>query len=57
MCCSHCLASSAAVILGGVWAVVPTAFAGGMLETHELDKLGWLLGGQFIALVIGVCVC
>ena len=40
------LASSAAVILGGVWGVVPTAFAGGMLETHELDKLGWLLGGQ-----------
>jgi hypothetical protein len=26
-----------------------------MLETHELDKLGWLLAGQIIALVIGVC--
>jgi hypothetical protein len=49
------LASSAAVILGGVWGAVPTAFAGGMLETYELDKLGWLLGGQIIALVIGVC--
>ena len=49
------LASSVAVILGGVWGAVPTAFAGGMLETHELDKLGWLLGGQIIALVIGVC--
>jgi hypothetical protein len=49
------LASSAAVILGGVWGAVPTAFAGGMLETHELNKLGWLLGGQIVALVIGVC--
>jgi hypothetical protein len=26
-----------------------------MLQTHELDKLGWLLAGQLIALVIGVC--
>ncbi len=49
------LASSAAVMLGGVWGAVPTAFAGGMLETHELGKLGWLLGGQIIALVLGVC--
>jgi hypothetical protein len=49
------LASSAAVILGGVWGAVPTAFAGGMFETHELDKLGWLLVGQIVALVIGVC--
>jgi hypothetical protein len=48
------LASCAAVILGGVWGAVPTAFAGGMFETHELDKLGWLLGGQIFALVIGV---
>ena len=47
------LASSAAVILGGVWAAVPTAFAGEMLETHELGKLGWLLGGQIVALVLG----
>ena len=50
------LSSSAAVILGGVWAVVPTAFAGSLLESHALDKLGWLLAGQFIALVIGMCV-
>ena len=49
------LASCAAVILGGVWGAVPTTFAGGMLETHELDKLGWLLGGQIIALVVGIC--
>jgi hypothetical protein len=49
------MASSAAVILGGVWGAVPTAFAAGMLEAHELDKLGWLLGGQIVALVIGVC--
>jgi hypothetical protein len=48
------LSSSAAVILGGVWIAVPTAFAGWMLQTHELDKLGWLLIGQIIALVIGV---
>ena len=50
------LASSAAVILGGVWAIVPTAFAASLLETHALDKLGWLLTGQFIALVIGACM-
>jgi hypothetical protein len=49
------LASSVAVILGGIWGAVPTAFAGGMLETHELDTLGWLLGGQIVALVIGAC--
>jgi hypothetical protein len=49
------LASSAAVILGGVWGAVPTAFAAGMLQIHELDKLGWLLGGQIVALVIGAC--
>jgi len=50
------LASSVAVIMGGVWAVVPTAFAGSLLESHALDKLGWLLAGQFIALIIGMCV-
>lgn len=49
------LASGAAVILGGIWGAVPTAFAGGMLEMHELDKLGWLLAGQIVALLIGVC--
>ena len=50
------LASSAAVILGCVWAIVPTAFAASLLGTHALDKLGWLLTGQFIALVIGACL-
>jgi hypothetical protein len=48
------LSSSAAVILGAVWGAVPTAFAAGMFQTHELDKLGWLLAGQIVALVIGV---
>ncbi len=50
------LASSAAVILGGVWAIVPTAFAGSLFETNELNKLGWLLAGQLVALMIGACV-
>ena len=35
---------------------MPTAFAASLLETHALDKLGWLLTGQFIALVIGACL-
>jgi len=48
------VASSTAVILGAVWGAVPTVFAAGLLETHELDKLGWLLGGQIVALIIGV---
>jgi hypothetical protein len=50
------LASSAAVILGGIWAIVPTAFAGSLFEMSALNKLGWLLAGQLIALVIGACV-
>jgi hypothetical protein len=50
------LASSSAVILGGIWAIVPTAFAGSLFETNELNKLGWLLAGQLIALTIGACV-
>jgi hypothetical protein len=50
------LASSVAVILGGIWAIVPTAFAGSLLETNALNKLGWLLAGQLIALVIGACM-
>jgi hypothetical protein len=51
------LASSSAVILGAVWGAVPTPFAAGLAETHELGKLGWLLGGQLIALAIGAgCV-
>ncbi len=50
------LASSAAVMLGGVWAIVPTAFAGSLYETNELNKLGWLLAGQLVALVMSACV-
>jgi hypothetical protein len=51
------LASSSAVILGAVWGAVPTPFAAGLAETRELGKLGWLLGGQLIALAIGAgCV-
>ncbi len=49
------LASSSAVILGAVWGAVPTSFAAGLAETHELGKLGWLLGGQIVALVFGAC--
>ena len=49
------LASSSAVILGAVWGAVPTPFAAGLAETHELGKLGWLLGGQIVALAIGAC--
>jgi hypothetical protein len=49
------LASGSAVILGAVWGAVPTPFAAGLAGTHELGKLGWLLGGQIIALVIGAC--
>jgi hypothetical protein len=47
------LASSSAVILGAVWGSVPTPFAAGLAGTHELGKLGWLLGGQIVALAIG----
>jgi hypothetical protein len=49
------LASCSAVILGAVWGAVPTPFAAGLASTHELSKLGWLLGGQFVALAIGAC--
>jgi hypothetical protein len=49
------LASSSAVILGAVWGAVPTPFAAGLAETHELGKLVWLLGGQIVALAIGAC--
>jgi len=49
------LASSSVVILGAVWGAVPTPFAAGLAGTHELDKLGWLLGGQIVALAIGAC--
>ena len=49
------LASSSAVILGAVWGAVPTPFAAELAGTHELGKLGWLLGGQIVALAIGAC--
>ncbi len=49
------LASSSAVILGAVWGAVPTPFAAELSVTHELGKLGWLLGGQVVALVFGAC--
>ena len=49
------LASSSVVILGSVWGAVPTPFAAVLAGTHELGKLGWLLGGQIVALAIGAC--
>ena len=49
------LASGSAVILGAVWGAVPTPFAAGLTGMHELGKLGWLLGGQIVALAIGAC--
>ena len=51
------LASSSAVFLGSVWGAVPTPFAAELSGMHELGKLGWLLGGQIVALAIGaICV-
>lgn len=51
------LASGSAVILAAVWGAVPAPFAAGLAGVHELGKLGWLLGGQIIALAIGAsCV-
>jgi len=49
------LASGSAVILGAVWGAVPTPFAAELAGTHDLGKLGWLLGGQIIALATGAC--
>jgi len=49
------LASGSVVILGAIWGAVPTPFAAGLAGTHELGKLGWLLGGQIVALAIGTC--
>ena len=49
------LASGSAVILGAIWGAVPTPFAAGLAGAHELGKLGWLLGGQIVALAIGAC--
>lgn len=47
------LASSTAVIMGGIWGAVPTPFASGLVATHALGTLGWLLAGQIGALAIG----
>lgn len=49
------IASGSAVILGAIWGAVPTPFAAELAGTHELSKLGWLLGGQIVALAIGAC--
>jgi hypothetical protein len=49
------LASSSVIMLGAVWGAVPTPFAAYLAQTHELSKLGWLLGGQFVALAISAC--
>jgi hypothetical protein len=49
------LASSSVIMLGAVWGAVPTSFAASLAETHELSKLGWLLGGQIVALAVGTC--
>lgn len=49
------LASSSAVILGAAWGAVPTPFTANLAGTHELGTLGWLLGGQIVALVTGAC--
>ena len=46
------LASGTTVILGAVWGAVPTPFAGGLVMTHTLGKLGWLLVGQVSILTI-----
>jgi len=50
------LASSVAVVLGSVWGAVPTPFAAGLATTHSLEKLGWLLGGQFVVVLLGACL-
>jgi len=47
------IASGITVILGGVWGAVPTPFAASLGPTHTLDKLIWLLGGQFVILILG----
>ena len=49
------LASSSVIMLGAVWGAVPTSFAASLAGTNELSKLGWLLGGQMVALAIGAC--
>jgi hypothetical protein len=42
-------ASVLAIILGSMWAVVPTAFAGSLQAVGLLGKLPWLLAGQICA--------
>jgi hypothetical protein len=49
------LASGVVIMLGGVWGAVPTPFAAGLSATHTLEKLDWLLGGQFVTLAVGAC--
>jgi len=49
------LASGTAVIMGGIWGAIPTPFAGGLVATHALGKLIWLLSGQVGVLAIGAC--
>ena len=48
------LASGVAVVFGSVWAAVPTPFAASLQAMHTVDVLGWLLGGQLVALAVGV---
>ena len=47
------VASGTAVILGAVWGAVPTPFAGGLVTSHALGKLVWLLSGQVVVLALG----
>ena len=49
------LASAVAVVLGSVWGAVPTPFASSLHASHSLDVLGFLLGGQLVALAVGTC--
>ena len=47
------LASGTAILLGGLWSALPTAFAGALAQTGELNKLVALLAGQVAALAVG----
>jgi hypothetical protein len=47
------LASGTAILLGGLWSALPTAFAGGLAQTGQLNKLIALLAGQIAALAVG----
>jgi hypothetical protein len=46
-------ASCIAILLGSMWAVVPTAYAGSLQAVGMLGKLPWLLGGLLCAFAIG----